>query len=219
MSAYFYNRIPLYFIDNLIAVREPIDNLWNILVVIEAINNSPDCLVDNYNNGFDIALFSSNFKRFLINKSDGYFSMSNPFQVLIEDGMVSFTCDVINEPVNGIFISILKNAITTYKESSYSHEESILSMSYNFNLEIPVCIKYYDAFISLISSEHGYFRFDDDPEHSDAHIHPRYHFDIFCTNSSALKIGMHKIADLSTFMALTDKTIDKKYLVDLPQLL
>ncbi|AAN53858.1 hypothetical protein HRJ35_06280 [Shewanella oneidensis MR-1] len=219
MNTFFYNKIPRYFIENLTAVREPIDNLWNVLVVIEAINSSPDCLIKSYEHGFDIALFSTNFKRFLIKKIDGYFSMSNPFQVIVGDENISFTCDIIKESVSGIFISIMKNAITTYKENNYSHEESILSMSYNFNLEIAECIKYYDAFVYLISGEHGYFRFDDDPVNSNNHIHPRYHLDIFCTNSSTLKIGTQKIADLSTFMALADKTIDKKYLADSPLVL
>lgn len=218
MSTFYFKDISPRFLNKMVAVREPVDNLWNVLIVIEAINCNPEFYqIDD--NEFDIAVFTQNCQRFLVKKEDGYFSMSNPFQVIIQGDTILFNCDQLQKQVGGMLISVLKNAITTFKNDGHSHENIIVSLSENYSLDIQESIQYYDAFASLVSEEHGYFRFDDDEDNVNGDIHPRYHFDIFCTNSSALKVGTPHRVGTDYFLSLADKTVAKKYLADSSQVL
>ncbi|WP_244899704.1 hypothetical protein [Shewanella japonica] len=196
----------------LCAVREPYDNLWNTLILIEAINSCPDLRTEHYEGGFDVAIFTKDLDRFLIKKSDGYFSMSNPFQVVLGDNEISFNCDLLEEPVSGRFISIMRNAIETVRGGIFSHDDIVLSLHENFNMDWSEAAAYSDTFASIIAGDHGYFRFDDDENNEDGHIHPRYHFDIFFRNSSSIKIGYDRVAGVECFLSLTDKNHPKKYL-------
>jgi hypothetical protein len=87
-----------------------------------------------------------------------------------------------------------------------------LDLVANFHLEVTEASNYLDAFLHLISEDHGYFRFDDDLGHANGHIHPRYHFDFFCKNSTSVKIGKDKYADIDCFYSLFDSTQAKHYL-------
>ena len=212
MSVYYYKDVPIYFLNKIRPVRDPLDNFWNILTIIELINNCSDCLVENQSDGFDIAVFTKDFSRFLVRKSDGYFSMSNPFQVILGESEIYFNCDLIGEAVSGRFISIMKNAINTVEELLYSHDDIVISFHENFGMDWTEAAKYSDTFSSLIAEDHGYFRFDDDLENVNGDIHPRYHFDIFYRNSTSIKIGYNKFAELECFLSLFDKSKAKKYL-------
>ncbi|EPS4549119.1 hypothetical protein ACVEVU_002284 [Morganella morganii] len=214
MSVYFYNSIPKYYMDRFKAVRGSLDNLFNVLQAIEIVNCCHSCNVENIKGDldFDLAIFTGDFHRFLIRKDDGYFSMAIPFQVIIEGETISFNSDLLQENVGGHVISILRNAISSTLDSSHSHEEVILSIVDNFNLSFPEALLYYDTFTSLLANDHGYFRFDDDEEHENGHVHPRYHFDVFYKNTSSIKIGYDKYDTLDCFYSLVDKNIPKKYL-------
>jgi len=214
MNTYYFINIPTYFIDKLCAVRTPLDNLWNILTIIEAINSHPESRTDTPQNGFDIAVFTKGLHRFVVNKDNGYFSMANPFQVNFGNDTISFNCDQISEPVSGKFIAIMKNAIQTVREYGHSYDDIVLSFDQAFGFEWKVISKYIDAFFSILSEDHGYFRFDDDIDNVNGDIHPRYHFDVFFKNTCSLKVGYDRTAELQCFLSLADKTQPKKYLVD-----
>lgn len=212
MTAFFFKEIPSFRMQSFIAVRNSLDNLYNILLAAEIINTFPHSEVRGDENNFDIAVFTGDYCRLLIKKTDGYFSMSIPFQVVNDGGRVSFTFDIIGEEVSGRFISIMKNAIETSRNNSHSHEDVVCSICENYGLEVSESIKYYDAFATLISDDHGYLRFDDDDDRANGDIHPRYHFDIFFKNTSAIKIGYDNFADMSSFYALFDGEQPKEYL-------
>ncbi len=216
MSAFFYNGIPKYYMDGFKAVRGTLDNLFNVLQAIEIVNCCHSCKVENIEGdfNFDLAIFTGDFHRFLIKKDDGYFSMAIPFQVIIEGETVSFNSDLLRENVGGHVISILRNAIVSTLDSSHSHEEVILSIVDNFSLSFQDAFLYYDVFTSLLADDHGYFRFDDDEKNENGHIHPRFHFDVFYKNTSAIKIGYEKYDTLDCFYSLVDKKIPKKYLTN-----
>ncbi|HHG3472003.1 hypothetical protein HYN47_15540 [Vibrio parahaemolyticus] len=214
MSIFYYKNFPTHFMQRLRSVRDPVDNLWNVLVLVEAINSHPEKQIETGEDGFDVAVFTKDFHRFLVRKDDGYFSMSNPFQVHLGNNEISFNCDVLEEAVSGRFISIIRNAIQTVHGNIYSHNDIVLSLHENFGMEWTEAAKYSDTFASLLSDDHGYFRFDDDPDRQNGDVHPRYHFDIFFKNSSSLKVGYDKFAELQCFLALADKNYPKKYLLD-----
>lgn len=215
MVAVFYNNVPNYILDRIRVVRDPVDNLWNALLVAETVNNHSDLYVDDPENGFNIAIYTGDFHRFLIKKNDGYFSMSIPFQVHYNSGRsISFHCDINQEPVDGRFISIMRNAIETVIGRQISHEDVLLSFYEHFSMTVSEAASFYDAFTTLLSVDHGYFRFDDDPDNERGNIHPRYHFDIFYKNSSSIKIGYTRNAEIECFLSLVDQNSPKKYLFD-----
>lgn len=214
MSIYLYKDLPRYFMRKLRPVRGPLDNLWNILSIVEAINSSPKCRVGKHTDGFDVAVFTKDFHRFLVTKQDGYFSMSNPFQVILGDQEIFFNCDLLEERVSERFISIMRNAIQTVQGNYHSHDDIVLSLHESFGMSWTEAAKYSDTFTSLVADDHGYFRFDDDLSNENGNVHPRYHFDIFYKNSSSIKIGYNKFADLDCFLSLADKNKKKKYLLD-----
>lgn len=212
MNKYFYKEIPHYRIDSFCSVRTSLDNLTNILNVAEIINTAPHCSTEE-DNDFDIAIFTGNNRRIFVKKDNSFFSMAIPFQIIVEEVGISFNSDQTEEKVSGQFISIMRNCIKTVQNQSISHEDVILSLVENFDINITDAMKYYDAFVHLISDDHGYFRFDDDPENQNGDIHPRYHFDIFFKNSTSLKIGYDRIAKLECFFSLIDNSLPKKYLI------
>ncbi len=214
MTAFFYKDIPQYQFNQFVAVRDAYDNLLNLLNLVEIINTCSHCNVNEYKEGddFDLVIFSGEYCRAIIKNGEGCFSMAIPFQIIESSNIISFNLDVIGEEVSGQFISIMRNALRTSKNTVFSNEEIILSLTENFNLEVQDAIFYYDAFVYLIAEDHGYFRFDDDIANEDGAFHPRYHFDFFCKNTSSVKVGLDNPADLKCFYALLDSKHPKHYL-------
>lgn len=212
MTCYVYRNIPDYFTSGFCAVRHSYDNFLNVLKVVEIVNNFEPILGEHYPNDFDVVIFTGEFRRAIVKKNDGYFSMAIPFQVVFDNARLYFNCDSLGEIVDGRFISIMRNATRTLKEVSFSHEEVIYSIMENFRLELEEAMCYFDVFASILSDDHGYFRFDDDQENANGKIHPRYHFDIFYKNSSSLKIGLDRVADPDCLYALMDGSREKKFL-------
>lgn len=212
MTTYYYKDVPEYYMSKFKAVRSSLDNFYNALQLAEIVNVCQDCLVSGPEEGFDIAIFTHEARRFLIKKVDGYTSFSIPFQIVTNGDDISFNCDMAEESISGKFISIMKNAITSFEQHGYSHEEAIVSIMDNYDLDILDATLYYDAFVSMLSEDHGYFRFDDDPARANADIHPRYHFDIFYKDSTSIKLGYKKHAELDCFLSMFDKELPKLFL-------
>lgn len=213
MSKYFYSQLPIYLMKNFCAVRDSLDNLTNVLNVAEIVNTNHHKSAQNgRDQEFDVAIFAGDYRRILIKREGGYFSMAIPFQIIIRGHQLSFNSNSLEEEVSGRFIAIMRNCIQTTKEKAVSHEDIIYSLMENFNLDIPDAMKYFDEFASLIAEDHGYFRFDDDPINENGDFHPRYHFDFFYKNSTSIKIGYDRVAQLNCIYSLFDNSIPKKYL-------
>lgn len=211
MSAFFYTGIPAFKLANFRAVRSALDNLSNILEIADLVNTCDHHMTKSHQNNFDFAIFSGSHCRALIRKSDGYFSMAIPFQIINNEKTLRLNYDEIGEEVSGKLISILRNAISTSREF-ISHEEIVCSICDSFGLEVSEATYYYDAFASLLAEDHGYFRFDDDEKNQNGRVHPRFHFDFFFKNSSSVKFGIEKPADIDCFYSLFDSTWEKHYL-------
>ncbi|USD20202.1 hypothetical protein ACJJIC_16925 [Microbulbifer sp. ANSA002] len=214
MSAFYFKNVPDYRMRGFIAVRDAFDNLRNILQIAEIVNTCPTCLSSHHEADFDFVIFSGSFSRALISKSDGYFSMSIPFQIIDHGEHISFNFDKAGTEVDGQFISIMRNAILTSRDECFSYDDIVHSIHESFGLEIPDATHYYDAYIALLMEDHGYLRFDDDPDREDGNIHPRYHFDFFYKNSSSVKIGIKSAADIDCFHSLFDSSRPKRYLTE-----
>lgn len=212
MSALFFKDLPIYYMRKFCPVRDAFDNLSNIVNLVEIVNSHQEKASLSHIDGFDLAIFTGNFNRALIRKDNGYFSMAIPFQITKEEERFFFNFDPINGEVGGLFLSIVRNAISASQLAHISCEDIILSISENFSLSIADSTKYCDAFFALLALDHGYFRFDDDPIGENGNLHPRFHFDFFYKNSSSIKIGMDNLADINCFYSLFDKLKPKMYL-------
>lgn len=211
MTAFFFKDIPAFRMDGFCSVRDALTNLTNTLQLAEIVNTCGHCRAEDESD-FDVAIFSGTFSRALVRKEDGFFSMYIPFQIIEDPERITFNLDAFKEEVSGQFISIMRNAILTAQEVSHSHEDIICSIADSFGLDVAMAVHYYDAFAMLVSDDHGYFRFDDDLRRADGHIHPRYHFDFFMKDASAIKIGSDTTVDIECFYALFDQAKPKQYL-------
>lgn len=212
MTAFFFKGIPNFRMKGFCSVRDALDNLSNVLHLAELVNTCAHYKCQNHEEDFDFVIFSGSFRRALIKKKNGYFSMSIPFQIIDNGESIAFNYDLIGQAVDGQFISILRNAILTSREGSFSHDQVVCTLCDHFGLEFSDAILYLDAFIALLADDHGYFRFDDDVENANGDIHPRYHFDFFYKNTSSIKIGMDAQIDMNCFYSLVDGIKPKRYL-------
>src|SRR5690606_22427159 len=142
----------------------------------EIVNTCSHCICEGEDANYDVAVFSGSYRRALVRRGTGYFSMAIPFQIVNDGGAISFNMDLISEPVSGRLISYLRNAILTWRDHPTPDDVS-LSLCESFGIVSYEAVGYCNAFLNLLSEDHGYFRFDDDPDNQNAHVHPRYHFD------------------------------------------
>ncbi|MEC4156435.1 hypothetical protein AB7142_24740 [Escherichia coli] len=213
MSKYFFHRVNDYFLSKFVAVRDSASNLRNLMVVSEIVNSCSDCLCDG-SDGFDLLINTGGTNRVLVKNYDGsgFFTMSLPFQVIEYEENIVFSLPEYGLDINGGFISRVNNVIENIKGKSFSHEEVILGLYDNFDMDYSTASLYFDAISTLLSNDHGYFRFDDDPENENGRVHPRYHFDFFCNNSSGVKIGTNDLIKEAFFINLFDLSKDRPYL-------
>ncbi|WP_313246109.1 hypothetical protein [Stenotrophomonas rhizophila] len=212
MSKYYFSKVPSYRLDKFVAVRSSVDNLHNLLALSEIVNTCSDCMGSDSEVDFDLAIFTGSYSRAWVKKSDGYFSMAIPFQVIDDGEFLSFNIDALSEAVSGQVISVLRNSMLTWVESSHSHDEVVLSLCDSFGFGVAEATKYADAFVYLLAEDHGYFRYDDDLKNANGRVHPRHHFDFFFKNSSSVKVGLDEAASLECFLSLCDASVPKRYL-------
>lgn len=211
MTSFFFKGVPDYQLGRFRAVRDAVDNLENLVNIAEIINTCHHCICRPEQEDYDLAVFFGSYRRAIIRKGNGYFSMGVPFQIVNEGDTISFNMDSIAEPVSGRLISVLRNAALTWRESPTPDDVS-LSLCDSFGIDACEAMVYCNAFLSLLTDDHGYFRFDDDPSNEDGHVHPRYHYDFFFKNTTAIKIGSPIVSSLECFYALCDTSVAKRYL-------
>lgn len=211
MSVYLFKTLPRNLQNSFCAVRSTADNLFNLLKVAEIILTCNDFRVEE-NNDFDVAVYTGGYNRVLVRKSDGFFTMNFPFKIEDQGDSLSLMYDNFQMVIDLRTVSMMRNAIQTCNLTGYSHEEIILSLNSNFDAPIREAIDVCDAFTSLISEDHGYFRFDDDPTNENGAIHPRFHFDFFFRNTASVKLGADMMISHDFFYPLFDIKQEKHYI-------
>lgn len=93
MTAFYFDSIPDYYLNKFIPVRTLFDNLYNILVIAEIINQHNYIELDPHNPQYNFIVYSGDYRRVFIKKSDGFSSMAIPFEIVENDGKISFNCD------------------------------------------------------------------------------------------------------------------------------
>ena len=209
MSTYYYTGIPDYFKNEFVAVRDAADNILNLVLVAEIVNSCHTAMQRRKPESFDIAIFSGDYHRALVNKPSGYFSMGFPFSIEDQGEGIALSLPQLGRCVDGELISLMRNSIATWKENR-SFDAVPISLHDSFGIDWFDALSYADVFVSLMAEDHGYFRFDDDARNANGHVHPRFHFDFFFKNSTGVKIGCSEL-DPECFYALCDPTLDKRY--------
>lgn len=78
-------------------------------------------------------------------------------------------------------------------------------------------LRIWALFRDLLISEEGYIRYDYDEEHENGHHHPINHFDVFFSNSSTFKLGLHSRTDIDAFIDLLDSNTECHYVSVAPK--
>lgn len=93
---------------------------------------------------------------------------------------------------------IIEKAYFDVAEEGYSEDE----VSKCFNLVM-----------RLLSMELGYIRYDDDPEHENGALHPRYHLDVNYSSKGTYKLGLNSEMKEEDFIGLLDIKTNCKYIM------
>jgi hypothetical protein len=198
--------------DGFCPARSVFENLINILQAAEVLIYFHEKRVSSTKDGFDLILFSGGPSRVIVRKKNGFNSMVLPFQIIEDGEVLSLVVEEFSEIVDGKFISIMRNALSTVLRNGISSDEISMGISESFGLDILESCRYCDIFFHLISEDHGYFRFDDDAANENGKFHPRFHLDFFLKNSSTLKIGLDQDINLETLISMFDPTRPKWFL-------
>ena len=118
----------------------------------------------------------------------------------------------ITDQVISLLISIFQSENGKLGESLESVMDFIIDRASEFEYENIDNI--WRLLFKLWHMEEGYVRYDDDPEHANENIHPRYHLDVNYSNSSTYKIGLKKPLEIENMISLLDITSECAYLQD-----
>lgn len=212
MITYYLRSIPSYSMNGFVPVRSSIDNLYNIINVIDIIKTFEDKISKDSLDDFDLAIFTGPCNRALVRNGDGYFTMTIPFQIIDNGKNIDFNYDLAETKVDWLFLYIIRKAIEVSKDNGIDSDDISLAINDSFDLDFTETKYYSNIFFNLLSEDHGYFRFDDDPVNENGEVHPRYHFDFFFRNTSSVKIGVSESVSIEYFLSLFDKSKPKMFL-------
>lgn len=71
----------------------------------------------------------------------------------------------------------------------------------------------FNLVMRLLSMELGYIRYDDDPEHENGALHPRYHLDVNYSSKGTYKLGLNSGMRKEDFIGLLDIKTNCKYIM------
>lgn len=116
----------------------------------------------------------------------------------------------ITDQVISLLISIFQSENGKLGESLGGVMDFIIDRASEFEYEDIDSI--WRILFRLWHMEEGYIRYDDDPEHANKDLHPRYHLDVNYSGGSTYKIGLRKPLEIENMRKLLDTTKDCVYL-------
>lgn len=137
-----------------------------------------------------------------------HFSFQFPFKIeKIEERLFLRTCSIGIEIQNAhlqVILSLVNKGILSSHRGVYGIqlEFSELIEDTLSELSLPKSLSedLSDILLELFLFEPGYIRFDEDKKNADGARHPHYHFDIFYSQMTSLKIGSSKLLSNNDFM-------------------
>ena len=160
-----------------------------------------------------IVLAVSKMSRIFFVSEAKVYSLAFPFFVTEKDGVFSFKThshSSIDHRVSSDLLSLLEGPKIFSSNEVFEFAEPIDDIA-QFDVQI------WGLFRDLLVSEEGYIRYDYDEEHQNAHYHPINHFDVFFSNNSTFKIGLHSRTDIDAFIDLLDSNTECHYVSVAPK--
>lgn len=190
------------------AIRSKIDiiNLW--MNAIKIIISYSEPKLENI--AGEMYLHIDKMSRIFFDYQDKCFSVNFPFSVLpgIDTTDMIFAtreCPSIDSKISSEIISLIKNEMILEKGDVLDFSEPIFESS-EFNADIWPLLR------DLMLEEDGYIRVDHDPVNKNGVRHPLNHIDVFYSNSSTLKLGLHDKASLAYLLDVINRDSDCHYL-------
>lgn len=145
------------------------------------------------------------------------YSIVFPFHVMLNPDKSPYVhFDLEGIDIDSAMISHLSEVVDSKKfesDCSLDFFEPISDKEAMFSSKFWFVLRY------LMTYEIGYVRFDDDvlgyneaSKKGVPKLHPRYHYDINCSQSAAFKIGVDKKLSPDKFVDFLDDTIERKFL-------
>lgn len=192
-------------------IRSRQDALVILLKVIKIllINQSP---APEQTTGQIVLAVSKMSRVFFVSDAKVY-SLTFPFFVTEKEGVFSFKSHShpnIDHRVTSDLLSLLEAPRVFLSDEVLEFAELVDDIA-QFDLQI------WSLFRDLLISEEGYIRYDYDEVHENGHHHPLNHFDVFFSNSSTFKLGLHSRTDIDAFIDLLDNNTECHYVSIAPK--
>lgn len=159
-----------------------------------------------------ILLMNDDIKRFFVFSEKSHYSIINPFRVENNNGYLSFYSKTGIE----LDSETTSNMLSAIGHNGWLETGNVDEIYTAFELEEGADTNVWSIIGSLITTEDGYLRFDDDPNNADSVYHPQYHFDIFYSNEATFKIGARKKYSLKTTLEFLSSSTPVGYLEKMP---
>lgn len=140
-----------------------------------------------------------------------YFSITMPFSIRKNsDGFVElYDSDIVIDSKRLAIITSIFERIQSEPELDFLKYEEYLD---DEELDKDELAAVRHVITKLVFNEYGYLRYDDDAEHENGDLHPRYHLDINCSASGTYKLGLRQGVDFNWFRDCLDVTVSCKFL-------
>ena len=151
-----------------------------------------------------VVLTVSKMSRLFLVSPNKIFSINFPFRVEEEAGVLRFQSHAhknVDSRATSNILALLANQDLLSSFEILHFAEPILDASTNDS-------DIWALFRELLLFEDGYIRYDNDLERQNGHRHPLHHLDIFYSNSSTFKLGLHSGISSGDFEDLLDTETD-----------
>lgn len=150
------------------------------------------------------------FSQKLDNGESKHFSFQFPFQVEMSEGVhyiktYSQETDIQSAHIQ-VVLTLLGKGVLSETRGIYGIQLEFCELIENTLEELYLSKRLTedldDILLELFLFEPSYIRFDEDGKNVNGKVHPLFHFDIFYSQQTTLKLGLNKMCDLNGFVSL-----------------
>ena len=195
-------------------VQQPIRNKRDIILLLLETLKLFDNMGDVVKEKGNIMIYIDKMSRIFYEVENKIFSFIFPFSIEEQEGCYRIYDSQTEFELNNQMISLL---ISIFKQDGIL--EQSLEKAMDFIIESAEEYGYeniddlWRMIIKLWYMEDGYVRYDYDPQHQNANIHPLHHLDINYSSGTTYKLGLKNSVKLEEFKNLLDAQTDCAFLV------
>lgn len=190
-------------------IRSKREIILLLLETLKLFENPEDSII---NETGKIYIHIDKMSRIFYITKEKYFSFLFPFSVDVQDGRYRFYDSLTEYELNDKIISLL---ICIFKQSGVLECSLEKAMDYIIESAEEYEFKDIDSIWRILFKlwymEDGYIRYDYDPEHQKADIHPLHHLDINYSSGATYKLGLRTHIQMEDFKNILDTKTDCLY--------